>query len=156
MTEHLEQTKAVYHLLQNMGKIIRLFQSEAVLCEGLTFTQFSILDHAAARGGAIAMSDLHGLLSVEKSTTTRLVEPLVKRGLVKKVSSDTDSRAIELSLTQEGMVTRDKVWACITAFIEEVLNRIPADRREAVIESMGIFMQSIRQCCGENAGCGCG
>jgi DNA-binding MarR family transcriptional regulator len=158
MKQRIDQATTVFQLLQDMGKVIRIFQSEAVLCEGVTFAQFCILDHVAARGGRLELSDLHGLLSVEKSTTTRMVGPLVKRGLVKREKSGHDSRAIELTLTARGRDVHDKVWKCVTGFIDDVLQRIPGDRRNNVLDALGVFIRSIRQCCSGNKdnGCGCG
>lgn len=155
MNERVDQSTAVFHLLQDMGKVMRIFQSETVLCEGVTFAQFCILDHVAARGGTLELSELHGLLSVEKSTTTRMVSPLIKRGLVTKDKSVHDSRAIELALTAKGKDVHKKVWICVTGFIDDVLQRIPGDRRKTVLESLGVFIRSIHKCCGRNTGC-CG
>jgi DNA-binding MarR family transcriptional regulator len=156
MIKRIDQTTAVFHLLQDMGKVIRIFQSEAVLCEGVTFAQFCILDHAATRGGRLELSELHGLLSVEKSTTTRMVGPLIKRGLVTREKSGQDSRAIELALTAKGKDVHKKVWVCVTGFIDDVLQRIPGDGRKNVLEALGVFIRSIHQSCGGSTGCGCG
>lgn len=155
MKKHIDQAKAVFHLLQDMGKVMRIFQSEAILCEGVTYAQFCILDHAAARGGRLELSELHGLLSVEKSTTTRMVGPLVKRGLITREKSEDDSRAIELTLTPKGRNVHEKVWECVSGFIDDVLQHIPDDCRNSVLEALGVFIRSIRQCCGGSTGCGC-
>ncbi len=155
MNKRVDQATAVFHILKDMGKVIRIFQSEAVLCEGVTFAQFCILDHAAVRGGRLELSELHGLLSVEKSTTTRMVGPLVKRGLVVREKSVHDSRAIELALTATGWDVHKKVWGCLSGFIDNILRRIPGDRRKNVLEAMGVFIRSIHQCCGGSKGCGC-
>jgi DNA-binding MarR family transcriptional regulator len=42
----------------------------------VTFHQFLILDAVAARRG-LELAALHGILAVQKSTTTRLVTPLL-------------------------------------------------------------------------------
>jgi DNA-binding MarR family transcriptional regulator len=158
MNKRIDQATAVFHLLQEMGKVMRIFQSEAVLCEGVTFLQFCILDHMAVRGGRLGLSDLHGLLSVEKSTTTRMVSPLIKRGLATREKSEYDSRAIELALTAKGKNVHKKVWECVSGFIDGVLRHIPGDRRNSVLNALEVFIRSIRQCCGgsEGGGCGCG
>lgn len=156
MNRQIDQATAVFHLLQDLGKVMRIFQSETVLCEGVTFAQFCILDHVSARGGKLELSELHGLLSVEKSTTTRMVSPLIKRGLVRKEKSEHDSRAIELTLTAKGKEIHKKVWECVKSFIVEVFHRIPDDRRKSILESLGVFIKSIRNCCSRSTGCGCG
>jgi DNA-binding MarR family transcriptional regulator len=153
MNKQNNQATAVFHFLQDLGKVMRIFQSETVLCEGVTFAQFCILDHVAIRGGRLELSELHGLLSVEKSTTTRMVSPLIKRGLVRKEKSGHDSRAIDLTLTTKGKETHKKVWECVQGFIDDVLQRIPGDRRKIILESLGVFIKSINNCCGGSTGC---
>lgn len=153
MSKDIDQKTALFHLLRDMGKVMRLFQNEAVLCEGVTFVQFCILDYAVEQGGRLELSELHALLSVEKSTTTRMVDPLVKRGLVVRGKSEHDSRAVALVLTTKGKSVHGKVWDCISVFIDNVLHQMPNNRRTSVLEALGDFVRSIRQCCG---GRGCG
>lgn len=154
MNRRIDQSRAVFRLLQDIVKVMRVFQSEAILCEGVTFAQFCIIDHAAARGGRLGMAELHGLLSVEKSTTTRMVGPLVKRGLVKREKSGHDSRAIDLVLTAKGKDVHKKAWECVSGYIDDVVRRIPGDSRKSVLGALGVFIRSMNQCCGGSRGCG--
>lgn len=155
MNKGIDQSTMVFHLLQELAKVMRIFQNEAILCEGVTFTQYCILDHVATRGGRLDLAVLHGLLSVEKSTTTRMVGPLIERGLLVKEKSDLDSRALELILTDKGMDTHEKVWACITGFIDQFLQHIPSHDRKNVVDSLGVFIRSIHKCCAGTGDC-CG
>ena len=84
-------------LIAQTSKAARIFQQESVFCEGLTFNQFLILDQVAKARGELSLAQLHRYLEVEKSTTTRLVAPLVKRGLVEKRKSQRDARATVLA-----------------------------------------------------------
>jgi len=138
--------ESVFTILKELGKVLRIFHDEVVLCDRVTFIQFCILDYVAARG-RLEMSELHDLLSVEKSTTTRMVNPLVSRGLLVKAASTKDSRSIDLVLTAKGGNTHRKVWQCISGHIESFLNAMPADRQDKVIDSIGVFIQSVRTCC---------
>ncbi len=157
MKKQENEAIAVFYILQDMGKVIRSIQNEAVLCEGVTFIQFCILNHIAAMGGTLELSKLHTLLAVEKSSTTRMVEPLVKRALIIRNKSENDSRAIELSLTETGRVAHEKVWECISGIIKKVLQHIPKNQRSSIIEVLKNFIFSIQECCGGNLEkkCGC-
>ena len=64
-------------LLAELSQALRCCQQEAVFCENVTFTQFFILDVVESKR-KIRLSDLHDILSVEKSTTI-LGERRVKR-----------------------------------------------------------------------------
>jgi DNA-binding MarR family transcriptional regulator len=141
-----EKTESVFIMLKELGKVLRFFHDGVVLCEGVTFIQFCVLDYVADFG-QLEMSELHGLLSVEKSTTTRMVNPLVSRGLLVKLTSSKDSRSIYLALTAKGKDVHRKVWQCISGYIEGFLSAMPADRRDEIVDSIGVFTKSIRTCC---------
>lgn len=131
---------------------LRIFQNETIFCEDVTFSQFSILNYVS-KTGVLEMSELHELLSVEKSTTTRQVEPLIKKGYLKKIRSIHDSRIIELHLTSEGKKAHHDVWNCISDFMVKMDQSIPDDKKGEVIGAIEIFINSIEKCCKPAACC---
>lgn len=139
-------------LIRELAKALRIFQEGAVFCEDLTFTQFVILDHVVGEG-RLPLSDLHALLTVEKSTTTRLVQPLVNQDLLIKERSTPDSRVVELVVTDSGKVVHEKVWDCISEFVGQLERQIPADEKKALIDSLKLFSNSLLTCCGKEKCC---
>lgn len=138
--------REMFSLLSDLSRAVRCCQQEAVFCENLTFSQFFILD-LVAENGKLRLSALHKTLSVDKSTTTRLVSPLVKQGLVRREKSDQDSRAITLALTNEGESVRKRVWACISRFVDVIQTGIPEEKQAAVYEGVKIFLYAMRNAC---------
>jgi DNA-binding MarR family transcriptional regulator len=135
-----------------LSQVMRCCCREEAFCEGVTFHQFMILD-AVANSEELHMADLHKHLSVEKSTTTRLVNPLLNKGLLQRNKADHDSRAVKLTLTKEGMETHQKVQACLANFFQRVLGNISADQRTEVLESVKIFIAAIKNAANECSCC---
>jgi len=102
--------RGLLELIAELSRATRIFQQESVFCAGVTFSQFFILDQVAAGGGRLPLAELHSALEVEKSTTTRLVAPLVEQELISRQRSRRDSRAVELSLTPQGREVLKTVW----------------------------------------------
>ncbi|HVN71300.1 MAG TPA: MarR family transcriptional regulator [Desulfomonilia bacterium] len=157
----LRQDRQILSLMTELAKALRCCRQDEVFCEDVTFTQFIILD-TVARNHTLNMASLHDALSVDKSTTTRLVAPLIKRNLVIRDRADHDSRAATLKLTEEGSEVHEKVWQCLLSFIRAVQDGIPAEKRAGVIEGVGLFLSSVRNVsalrCGADAksgGCKC-
>lgn len=125
---------------------LRSFQADSVFCGDITFNQFTILDHIFA-SGTLEMSELHRLLSVEKSTTTRMVEPLVVKGYIIKLASEHDSRAIKLQLTADGKKIHKEVWGCISGFMVNIENSIPGNKRDDMLKILEMFIKSLDTCC---------
>jgi DNA-binding MarR family transcriptional regulator len=138
--------REMFSLLSDLSRAIRCCQQEAVFCEDLTFSQFFILDLVAEKG-QLKLSELHKILSVDKSTTTRLVSPLVKQGLVRRQKSNKDSRAINLALTREGESVRKRVWACISRFVDVIQAGIPKEKRAEVYGNVKMFLHAMQNAC---------
>jgi DNA-binding MarR family transcriptional regulator len=146
-----ENTSELLEVFGGLSQVLRCCCRDEAFCEGVTFHQFMILD-AVAKEKELHMADLHKLLSVEKSTTTRLVNPLIKKGLVRRDKADHDSRAVKFTLTKDGRETHKKVLICLTAFFQKVLGNIPAKKRTDVLESVKIFITAIKN---SDNGCSC-
>jgi len=111
----------VFTLIGELSRALRCCQQEEAFCLDLTLSQFFIL-HSIAGQGKIQLAELHGLLSVEKSTTTRMVSPLIRRGLVIQERAEHDSRALNLKLTGRGEEVYRTVWGCLADFIDTIQN----------------------------------
>lgn len=146
-----ENTTELMEVLGGLSQVLRCCCRDEAFCEGVTFHQFMILD-AVDKETQLPMADLHKLLSVEKSTTTRLVNPLIKKGLIRREKADHDSRAVKLSLTKKGTETHKKVQACLEDFFQRALGNIPTKKRTDVLESVKIFITAIKN---SAHGCDC-
>ena len=124
----LSKDREILSIMTELSKAVRCCRQDEVFCEDVTFTQFIILD-TVARNRTLNMASLHDALSVDKSTTTRLVAPLIKRNLIVREKADHDSRAATLKLTEEGSEVHGKVWQCLISFIRAVQNEIPHEKR---------------------------
>ena len=138
-------------IVAELGRASRLFQRENAFCEGVTFTQFVILDRVVESDGRLGLSDLHEALEVDKSTTTRLVAPLLKRGLLVKERSASDGRAFELVVTDEGRAVTVTVWDCVAGAVQILELFIPDEEREGTYRGVRVFLQALKQAC--EAGC---
>ncbi|MGE0175090.1 MAG: MarR family winged helix-turn-helix transcriptional regulator [Oligoflexales bacterium] len=140
--EHRETLKLVTHL----AKALRCWQQDDLFCEGLTFGQFTILD-LVAQAKELSQSELQDRLSVEKSTTTRLLEPIVKKGLLVKRKSSEDQRSIILELTSNGEKTYEKINLYQRNIFQALMKQIPTTKRKEVLEGIELFTKALENCC---------
>ncbi len=137
-------------LILELPRALRGCRQDQVFCAGLTLTQFSVLD-AIAETGEMKLADLHLHLSVEKSTTTRLVDPLTRKGLIRRKKSEEDSRVQILELTREGKIVHQKIWACMIGFMDQIRMEIPRPKRKEVFEGTQIFLMALKKACNGRA-----
>jgi predicted transcriptional regulator len=131
MTTNLDKNcRELFEIIMDLAREIRCCSRDEAICQNLTFHQFIILD-AVTKKGELGLADLHQMLSVEKSTTTRLINPLIQKGLLKR-----------------------KVWECLGGFFDGIAQNIPEGQREEVLESVKVFTRAMRKaaascrCCG--------
>jgi DNA-binding MarR family transcriptional regulator len=154
MSKNLDKNRReVFEIIMSLAREIRCCSRDEAICRGLTFHQLIILD-AVAREGELGLTDLHKILSVEKSTTTRLVNPLIKKGLLKRDRATHDSRAATLSMTEQGMEAHREAWGCLGEFFDGIARGIPAGRREEILAAVKVFTGAMKKaaaacrCCG--------
>ena len=139
-------------IFMGMAQVTRCCRQDVAFCEDVTFHQFMILA-AVAKKEEMPMNDLHTILAVEKSTTTRLVNPLIQKGLLRRDKALHDSRAITLFLTPEGRKTHEKVLLCLAGFFQKITKNIPEGKRADVLGAIRIFINAIKNSTAEYSCC---
>lgn len=110
----------------------------------LSFVIHGMLEHRAAehdlsmiqtrllgvlRDRRPTMNELARLLGLDKSSVTGLVDRAERRGLVMRVPSETDRRAVLVSLTDDGRSLVSQAAVRFEADVSELLDRLsPPDR----------------------------
>ena len=140
--KRIENSRETISLISYLCQVARFCRQDSVFCEDLTLIQFLILD-AVSQRGALRMSELHQLLAVDKSTTTRLVTPLIKRDLVKRTKSENDLRAVNLLLTGEGKKIHKRVSLCLAELVETIRAGIPEEKRTEVYRAVEMFLGAV-------------
>jgi DNA-binding MarR family transcriptional regulator len=146
MTQSETIEESIFKLFKEMNFILKGFQNDTVISENITFRQFIILEHISTHE-KLKMNELNTLLNVEKSTTTRLIEPLVRQGLIEKRKSDLDLRVFELSLTVEGKRIHKAVLMSIYEYIKNISKFIPIEKQENMKDTLQVFLNACTKCC---------
>jgi DNA-binding MarR family transcriptional regulator len=120
-----------------------------VACCGVTVAQAAALEALAAEG-PMRLSDLGRRLGIAPSTLTRNLARLETTRLVAREADPVDARSAHVVLTAAGRRAAAAVAAQEEGFARQVLDRIPAERRARVIESLGDLLVAVR---GATEGC---
>ena len=78
------------------------------------------------------MNELARFLGLDKSSVTGLVDRAERRGLVARVPSATDRRAVLVSLTDEGRSFVSQAAGAFEADVSALLSRLPPRERETL------------------------
>ena len=131
-------------LIRKLGVLER---SEAICC-GITLTQCHAIVEAG-RKKQISVNELAELLNLDKSTVSRTVEQLVTHDMIVREPDPNDRRYVTLQLTSKGEQLFGDIEKRMQAYFTEILELIPEEKREQVIDSLQIFSKALhnKRCC---------
>ena len=89
------------------------------------------MEHPAARPGQLAR-----FLHAQPNTVTTIVNALIARGMVSKVTAEADRRAVELTATGSGEKAVVRWQATNAAVINQALATLPAGQRRTLAAAL--------------------
>ena len=102
---------------------------------GLTMTQLRVLFLLRAEVGASAGA-MAEALKVAPSTLTRIVDRLVRQGLVQRETDDGDRRLVRHCLSASGASTVEELERRGRARMDEVMDRLSAPQLERLVSAL--------------------
>lgn len=92
----------------------------------------------------LSLKELARRAALDKSYASRTVSGLIERGLVASERSDTDARAVMLSLTKAGDALYRKVIVDANARNERLLSPLSPQQRKQLMEMLAMLTTSAR------------
>ncbi len=125
-------------------------------CTGVSFAQCHVLLEIEEKGQTTT-GELAQNLNLDKSTLSRTIDGLVNIGQAKRLPHPSDRRYILIALTEQGKATCDAINRASDDYYNRVLERIPEEELETVIENFSQLVQAFldyeNQCSAEAACC---
>jgi DNA-binding MarR family transcriptional regulator len=94
--------------------------------------------------GPLSQNDLAHHLELAKSTVSRMVDQLERRGWVQRGTSDADGRRRLVELTAEGEKVAGEIAHRRRARLADLLERIPEGDRAAVLGALDTLVEAAR------------
>jgi DNA-binding MarR family transcriptional regulator len=98
-----------------------------------------------SREPGLSQNGLAARLRLEKSSVSRIVTALEKRGWVARKRNPKDTRIVQVHLTDDGRNAAASLAASRQAKFERIFAAIPAAERDAVLASLETLLQVIRE-----------
>ena len=92
---------------------------------------------------SLSQNELSTRLSLEKSTVSRLVKILERRGWLQRSRSEADRRVMQLTLTDAGQRAADQLATARRKKFERILSAIPKEQQTGVLDSLKILVEAI-------------
>ena len=121
-------------LYQALNELIRVYQfrdRDRICCHDISITECHGLD-GLAQYGPLMLNELANYLYLDKSTTSRVVDSLERKGYVTRLVHPGDSRALQLNATPAGVRLHQQIMNEILEEEEGVLSDLSAEVRRAL------------------------
>ena len=93
----------------------------------------------------MSTGDLAEKMCVAKSRITRIVDGLVRKGLVSRMENKNDRRVILLKLTQKGRKIAEEQAEFMLQLHKEVLENLPQKQTDSVISMLESLSKSMNE-----------
>jgi DNA-binding MarR family transcriptional regulator len=137
-------------LYDSVSELVRVYQSldrDRICCHDISITQCNALEALARRGG-LTLGELAAHLYLDKSTASRVVDALQRKGYVDRTIHPDDGRALLLVTTQRGkelyqsirkglLADEQRLLAGFDPEIRQVLPQLIARLARAVASRLG-------------------
>ncbi len=121
--------KEIRDLMDTVMKDMYLLDKEIEASFGLTSARvFTLL--AFNTREIMKMKELSNALSLTSSTMTRMIDNLVKEGLVERGHEPRDRRLVIVKLTNEGKILTDNIKEYKEKYFKSVMENVESDGKE--------------------------
>jgi DNA-binding MarR family transcriptional regulator len=152
MKKKNKQSKEV-RFSQLVGELFRklnLLNRDQKVCHGITLAQCCAVETLDQKG-MVTMNQLSREQGVTLSTMTRVVDVLVRDGVLDRAGSPGDRRKVCIQLTEKGKDLARTLKKCTEDYTGKILEQIPEEKHEQMIESMEMLLKAIEssnpKCC---------
>jgi len=136
MTDALREDALGLH--QALTDLVRAYQfrdREAICCYDVSVGQSQALERLA-RTGPLTINEFAAALFLEKSSASRLVDGLVRKGYLTRRRSQDDARYVRIELTKAGGSLAQRLEDDLVLQRSELLQRLTDRERRVVVEAM--------------------
>lgn len=97
-----------------------------------------------SREPGLSQNGLAARLGLEKSTVSRIVTLLERRGWVERTRDKSDTRIVHVHLTRDGRDAAASLAASRRTKFAKVFAAIPSSERNDVVSALGVLIEVIR------------
>ena len=137
----MEQEKIIDLVLDNLRKV---FYPEEWIQLDLTVSKTELLAMLIVdRYGEVIMSQISDYINAPLSTTTGLVNRLVKNGYLQRERSDEDRRIVAIQLTDKGRNMMTEVKVSIGSYLERINAVLSTEEQQALFQIFLKIMNAL-------------
>jgi MarR family transcriptional regulator, 2-MHQ and catechol-resistance regulon repressor len=124
---------ALHEALADLVRAYQFRDRDRICCHDISVTQCYALE-ALKRDGPMRLNDLAERLFLDKSTSSRVLGALVRKGYAERLVDLTDGRALSVRITAKGQRLYNRIHGELVQQQAQMIKDLTPDVRRAAIE----------------------
>jgi MarR family transcriptional regulator, 2-MHQ and catechol-resistance regulon repressor len=129
----LADAEALHIAVSDLVRVYQFRDRDRICCHDISVTQCYALE-TLAQHGPMRSQLLAEYLLLDKSTTTRVIDALERKGYVERATAADDARAVSLKATREGRALYERINRELIAQQADLLADLDPAVRDGVTE----------------------
>lgn len=132
---------ALHRLLVDLKRVYQFRDRDQICCHDISVTQYWALE-ALERGGTLTLNELAAQLYLDKSTASRVIDALERKGYVKRSRHRNDGRALALNATPAGRQLFIRIDTDIQAYERRLIASFEHEVRVSLVELLDRLVEA--------------
>lgn len=128
-----QDAEALHAAVSDLVRVYQFRDRDRICCYDISVTQCYALEVLVERG-TLRSQELAEALMLDKSTTTRVVDALVRKGYVQRMPDSEDARAVSLTVTSAGRGLYEQINSELIDQQAQLLQDLPSEVRAGATE----------------------
>ena len=135
---------ALYDVLSELIRVYQFRDRDGIICYDISVTQCYALE-ALVKSGPLTMNELASRLYLDKSTVSRVVDAMERKGLLRKRRHTRDGRAVSLDCTRKGREVNLRIRRDIQEREKRLMADFDPEVRAAMIQLIGRLAKAAEE-----------
>ncbi|KAA8699939.1 MarR family winged helix-turn-helix transcriptional regulator [Pseudomonas proteolytica] len=142
-----QDSEDLYEALNQLVRVHQFRDRDRICCYDVSVTQCYAVETLVKRG-ALRLQVLAEEMFLDKSTASRVIDTLERKGYVSRVEDDEDRRAVRIQATDAGRELYEKIRADLIAEERAMIENLSAEARQGALSLLRQITRATEIRCG--------
>ncbi|WAH58798.1 MarR family transcriptional regulator [Pseudomonas silvicola] len=142
-------TQDAEELHEALNQLVRIYQfrdRDRICCYDVSVTQCYAVE-TLAKKGAMRLQALAEEMFLDKSTASRVIDALERKGYVSRIEDDEDRRAVKIQTTDAGRKLYEKIRGDLIAEERVMIENLSAEARQGALSLLRQITRATEKRC---------
>ena len=147
-----QDSEDLYEALNQLVRVYQFRDRDRICCYDVSVTQCYAIETLVKRG-RLRLQALAEEMFLDKSTASRVVDTLERKGYVSRVEDSEDRRAVQVEVTETGHDLYLKIRADLIAEERAMIEQLSPEARQGALSLLKQITRATEIRCGLASGC---